>query len=316
MTLKKAANTVLKQCVDLRKKETLLIITDMQRKKIARAIYEAAFHLCRHVMMVTIPVAEVNGEEPPAIVSEVMKKYNVIIAPTTRSITHTMAVKNARNKGARVATMPGITEAVLKRGMSADYAKVEELSCRIISALRKGTAIRITTKKGTDIRIFRKKASRVIADSGFISKGGLANLPAGEAMLVPDYGRTSGVFVVDASMGGIGKVDRPIRIAVKNGFAVRIGGGRAANSLRNTLKKYGKNAYNIAELGIGTNYKARISGVVLEDEKVFGTAHIALGNSKGLGGPTYAPCHLDGVFRKPTIYVDKKVIMKDGKLLI
>ncbi|MFO8015936.1 MAG: aminopeptidase [Candidatus Woesearchaeota archaeon] len=322
LSLRKAADMILRQCMSLKKSESLLVITDKNKKRIAGAVYEAAFPLCRNVMMVTIPAAKVNGEEPPAIVADMMKGYDVIIAPTTKSMTHTMAVKKARKSGARVATMPGITEDVLKRGMSADYRKVKRLSEKINSALQECGSIRVTTRKGTDITICRDEKVNARADSGFVhERGGLANLPAGESVIVPKHRKTEGVFVVDASMGGIGKVDRPITITVKKGYAERIKGGKSAAQLRKKLEGCAEESgddspYNIAELGIGTNYKAKVSGTVLEDEKVFGTAHIALGNSKGLGGKIYAPCHLDGVFMKPTIMADDRTIMKDGKLLI
>ncbi len=40
-----------------------------------------------------------------------------------------------------------------------------------------------------------------------------------------------------------------------------------------------KNADNIAEIGLGTNPVAKIIGNVLEDEKVHGTCHVALGDN-------------------------------------
>ena len=76
------------------------------------------------------------------------------------------------------------------------------------------------------------------------------------------------------------------------------------------------NVFNIAELGIGTNHGAKIIGEVLEDEKVLGTAHIAIGTNISNGGRIKAPVHLDGVFTKPTIYVDGKKIIENGKMLV
>ena len=54
----------------------------------------------------------------------------------------------------------------------------------------------------------------------------------------------------------------------------------------------------------------------LEDEKVLGTCHIALGNNYSFGGKVNVPIHLDGIIKKPTIIFDDKIIMKEGKLLI
>ena len=68
----------------------------------------------------------------------------------------------------------------------------------------------------------------------------------------------------------------------------------------------------VAELGIGTNEKALLCGNTLEDEKVYGTVHIAFGTNTSFGGLNKADCHLDGIILKPTLYLDDKLIIKEG----
>jgi len=312
-TLKKSAQTTLKQCLALKKNESLLIITDRNKKKIAKALFYEGAKICHNCLYVGIPEGKVNGEEPPKGVADIMKKFDVIIGVTTKSLTHTIAVKNAM-KNARIATMPDITEQIFRRTMSLDYKKISEISSRLGKAIRNKKEIRIKTKKGTDISL---KADKPIHyNNGFLlERGDMGNLPAGEVFFAPKYRSAEGIFIVDASMAGAGRLDRPIKITVKKGYAVKIEGGKSAAQLKKILKRCGKSAYNIAELGIGTNHKAKITGCILEDEKVLGTAHIALGNNKGFGGKVYAKCHLDGVFRKPTIYADGKIIIKEGRFM-
>ncbi len=316
ISIRKAAETALKQCMKLRKGETLLVITDRKRKRIGEALFDSGIEAGARAVLAEIPEGKMHGEEPPESLAGMMKSFDVIMAPTTKSLSHTDAVRNA-SKSARIATLPGITEEVFRRGMSADYNSIAERTNRIKKALNRCRKIRVVTAKGTDITMGMGRKMDTRKKEGMIHrKGQVNNLPAGEAGFAPAQGTAEGVFVVDASFGGVGKVDRQVRIRVKKGCAVRIEGGKAAEKLRKMLRRCGKEAYNIAELGIGTNNKARISGVVLEDEKVMGTAHIALGNSRGMGGSVYAPCHLDGVFRNPTIYADSRKIMHKGKLLI
>lgn len=57
----------------------------------------------------------------------------------------------------------------------------------------------------------------------------------------------------------------------------------------------------LAEFGIGTNDKARITGVVLEDEKVYGTIYVAFGSNNTFGGTVAAGVHIDGVVQKPVV---------------
>ena len=53
----------------------------------------------------------------------------------------------------------------------------------------------------------------------------------------------------------------------------------------------------MAELGIGTNAGARITGSIITDEKVLGTAHVAFGDNANTsyGGDNHAAIHVDGV---------------------
>ena len=57
-------------------------------------------------------------------------------------------------------------------------------------------------------------------------------------------------------------------------------------------------------------------GAMICDEKAYGTCHFAIGNSKHMGGSIYCHGHFDNVIVKPTIWFDKKMVMKDGKLLL
>ncbi|MBW2986608.1 aminopeptidase [Candidatus Woesearchaeota archaeon] len=315
--MKRAAHIALTQCLGVKKSDSVLIVTDKPKKKIAETFFYEAMMLAKHVLLVTIPVGKIHGEEPPKLIAEAMKKYPVCLLITTMSLSHTNARKAACKKGARMASMPGITADMMKRCIPIDYAELTKINKKILKKTKKLTKVRIATNTGTDISLIVKNINNdVVGDNGIYKKpGAFGNLPAGEVCWAPVEGKTNGVFVVDASMFDE-KMKKPITIKVKNGYAYEIIGSAQAKKLLKMIKPLGKSAFNIAELGIGTNPKAKITGNVLEDEKVAGTCHIALGNNTGLGGKTYAKCHLDGVIKKPTIFFDDKCIMKKGKLLI
>ena len=69
-------------------------------------------------------------------------------------------------------------------------------------------------------------------------------------------------------------------------------------------------------VGIGTNYAARLIGVILEDEKAYHTVHIAFGTNIGFGGVNKAACHMDGIIKNPTLYLDDTLVLKDGEFQI
>lgn len=313
--MEKSARIALTQCLGVKKNDSVLIVTDMLKQEIAEAFFNEALKLAKTVLLVTIPVGKIDGEEPPLRVGELMGHYSVLCLITTKSLSHTNATSAARKKGARIASMPDITVDMARRCLPINYDKMSALNKKLLKIMKRTNAVHITAARGTDLTVVAK-GRKLFDDSGILTKKcALGNLPAGEVAFAPLEGKTNGVFVVDASMLDF-MVKKPIQIKVKNGYAYDIKGGAEAKELLKVIKPLGKSAFNIAELGIGTNVMAKITGNVLEDEKVIGTCHVALGNSKGLGGKIYAKCHLDGVIKKPTIYFDKKCIMKDGRFLI
>jgi leucyl aminopeptidase (aminopeptidase T) len=82
------------------------------------------------------------------------------------------------------------------------------------------------------------------------------------------------------------------------------------------LTEHGPEATTVAELGIGSNEKATLTGNVLEDEKILGTAHVAFGASAAIGGTIQVPVHLDCVVMKPDVALDGEPVVRAGELLV
>ncbi len=55
---------------------------------------------------------------------------------------------------------------------------------------------------------------------------------------------------------------------------------------------------------------------MLEDEKVYGTVHLALGSNDGFGGNVAAGIHVDGIVMNPDLYLDGEQVVGGGKILI
>jgi leucyl aminopeptidase (aminopeptidase T) len=82
------------------------------------------------------------------------------------------------------------------------------------------------------------------------------------------------------------------------------------------LTAHGEGGTNVAELGIGTNEKAILSGNLIEDEKILGTAHVAFGANAAIGGTVQVPIHIDCVVMKPSVTVDGEPLIRAGDLLV
>ena len=297
----------------LQKNESCLIITDSKLFNIGNALYKYSSRITNNSKLIKIPIPESHGSEPPHNVAAEMLRYDVVLMPTTKSLSHTTARKKASKNGARIASMPGITGNMMERALNVDFNKIKAINERLIAKLKNKNRIKIMTRKGTNIE-FEVTGRKWIGDDGIYTKrGSFGNLPAGEIFIAPLEGKSSGKIVCDASVGGLGKVDKNIEINVKNGFIEDIKGRKITEKFEKLLKS--RLYRNVAELGIGTNPKARITGEVLEDEKVLGTCHVAFGNNRHFGGKVDVPFHVDFVINHPTISADKISMMKNGKYI-
>jgi aminopeptidase len=314
--LDNASEIAVRDCMGLKPGETVLVITDEPLRKIGYSVWEAAKRLGNESFIVEIIPRKTNGEEPPKQVADLMKTVDVVLCPTSKSLTHTDARRSASGLGVRIATLPGVTEEIMIRCMNADYKKIAARTYRICEMMEKTKSIRVTTSLGTDITMPIEGRTAHASSGLFTEKGQSGNLPTGESYLAPLEGKSNGVVVVDGSMASVGMLKTPIKIIVKAGYATEITGGEEATRLINLFAPHGLDARNVAEFGIGTNDKAILTGQILEDEKVMGTIHIAFGDNKSMGGSVRVASHLDGLIKNPTVWFDDKTIMKDGKFVI
>lgn len=313
--LTRGATIAVEQCLGVKAGEVVLVVCDRPCRTIGRALFRAAVSVGADAQLVEmLPRAE-HGVEPPPTVAAAMAKAHVVFAPTSKSLTHTEARRNATKAGARVATLPGITKEIMSRALLADYRAIERRTLRLAERLRGRSTVRVTTPAGTDIA-FSIAGREPHADTGIVRAAGITNLPAGEAFLAPVEGTGEGVVAVDGSIGASGILDGPVIITVEKGYATEISGHRYAKKLAAAMRKAGPEARNLAELGIGTNDAARLVGNVLEDEKVLGTVHLAFGDNRSMGGNVRAPFHQDGILLMPTVWVDGECILREGKLLV
>ncbi|RLG88314.1 MAG: aminopeptidase [Thermoprotei archaeon] len=315
--LRKAAEVTVKTCLGVKPSEKFLVITDTETEVIGRAIAEVGWDIGAETIYVVMKPRTRHGEEPPEPIAVMWPKVDVFVAPTKYSLTHTQARKKATEAGARGATMPMITVDIFIDGMSIDYSVVKENCDKMLRALKGAKEIRVTSPLGTDIK-FIVEGRNFIADTGILTeRGAFGNLPAGEVFIAPIEGTANGVIVFDGAIAGIGTLKTPVKVTVKDGYAIKFEGGDEAKKLEKLLASVGKKeAFNIAEFGIGTNPGAKIVGNILMDEKVYKTIHIAFGDNSTIGGKVKAGIHIDGIITKPTVYVDGKVIIKDGEWLI
>ena len=95
-----AANMLINQVLQLKKGETVVIVTDTDRPRvITQALAYSAVSAGGTVVVATMEPQEIGGAEPPAPVAAAMAAAQVVINQSTYSLTHTAAVREAMKKG-------------------------------------------------------------------------------------------------------------------------------------------------------------------------------------------------------------------------
>ena len=292
---------VLKDHLNVQSSETLLILTDDQKQDLATIFYEAGLTITANTMLMVMPLLEKSGQEPIHAVSSLMANADVSLCLTSHSLTHTAARKNACEKGGRVATMPGITLEMLEQGaLHADAQEIEEMVEKYVQLLDKAAGIRIV-KDGHELT-FSVENRLGIRSTGVIRQAGEhGNIPSGESYIAPIESSANGEILVDGSIANIGVLKEPLLLKISNGRLVEAIGPDGPRLLELLGEENGR---IIAEFGIGANKSAMLCGNVLEDEKVYGTIHIAFGSNVPFGGANAADVHIDCVVKNPVVYFD------------
>ena len=220
--------------------------------------------------------------------------------------------------GTRYASMPLFDEKMLSGAMTVDWKSMHERTNDISRIVNRFECIEIECPNGTSIT-FSKKGRKVLSDTGIITKPGqFSNLPAGEVYLAPLEGTASGKLVLD--WAPTHKLKSPLIAYVENGMVRKLEGSEPYVKILEDKLNEKKENRNIAELGIGTNDKAKRPDNILESEKIMGTIHLAFGDNSSFGGKVSTPFHQDFVFFNPTVTLKsesgrKRVLIQKGKLL-
>ncbi len=298
--------------------ETVVVVTDPERPRdVAAALVRAIEKVGAIPVLIVMPNVP-SGAEPPRPVAAAIAASDVILAPTSGALYHTEAVHRALAAGARFLAMTGFTKDVLVRGgVFADFPALAPRAIRLAELLTIAHEAHVVAPGGTDLRV-RLDGRQGIPVTGMVREPGQRDAcPDIEAFIAPLEASAEGVIVADASASLVGVLDQPLTIVVEHGRATAIHGGKAADLIRQVLDAAGGgDAYTLAELAFGLNPAGIIRGVIVEDEGVAGTGHVALGRNVSFGGISAAPIHLDFVFYRPTLWLDDRLIIRDGEMIV
>ena len=311
--LDRAVETVLGRCLAVKGGEQVVVVTDTEKRAVGEALHAGAAALGAEAVLVLMAPREVDGQEPPDAVAAALASADVFLAPTRRSLSHTRARKRASEGGIRGATLPNITEDILARLMACDFETLQRRSAAVADLLSGAGEAHFTCPAGSDLRLDLGGREGIPDDGDLTEPGAFGNLPCGEGFISPAGG--DGVLYA-STIASVGRVaGDPARLTVEGG---RITGATTPEGerLMELLTAPGEQGTNLAELGVGTNERAGVTGNILEDEKVLGTVHVAFGASAGIGGVVSVPVHLDVLVLDPTLDIGGTRVLEGGRFVL
>ena len=313
--LERAVTAVIDECLGVREGENVLVVCNPATIGLGERLRAAAGLAGADGVTALMAERATHGTEPPPTVAAAMRAADVVLCPTNQSLSHTAARREATEAGVRVATLPGVTEEMLARVMSAEMEGLRRRGNALAERLTAGTEARVTCPNGSDLRLGLGDREGIPDAGDLTAPGAFGNLPCGEGFIAPVEGSSEGRLVVDGTIAALGRVAEPVELSVEAGH-LTAASGALGERLMEMLTVHGPDGTNVAELGIGTNEKAILTGELLEDEKILGTCHVAFGASAAIGGTVQVPVHIDCVVMKPTVAIDGDEVVRAGELLV
>lgn len=326
--MQEGAKQAVDVCLKIGKNDKVVITTDVKTMDIGASLMDQAKERTKNV---SFHIMEDYGQRPitkmPSEIAGALSDATVSILAIT---SHKGELDTFRQpyismiteKNIRHAHMVGITNEIMEQGMSADYNKIKAFSKNIFDLVNGIKTAKVTTKKGTNLSVEFAGAPWIISD-GHITKENWSNLPDGEVWTVCK--NCNGRLVVDGVLGDFfstkyGLLEQhPLVIDLKDGRVERVQCDN--DELLDDFNEYIKtdeNSNRIGEFALGTNLALTgLIGNLLQDEK-FPGVHVAFGHPypKRTGADWDSCVHCDAVIMKPSVVIDGKKLMKDGKYLI
>jgi leucyl aminopeptidase (aminopeptidase T) len=303
--------------------DDILIVTDTKvDPQVWSVINNAARSMGFNSSVALIPPTGTTQGNPPDPIGDAILSTDYCLLITSNAMIHSDFGIEAQRSGVKMQAMEELTIDMLGGpAASADYEKMAEEAKELEQVFNAGERIEVTTPHGTEIEASLEDRNGFgiageISHHPGLPEFNTSAFPDGEVSISPIEGTTNGTIVWDVSMHEIGLLDSPIEADVEDGYVTEIRGGREAEKFKSMLES-GNNpeVYNIAEIALGINPKAEITGIMRVDKKARGFIHMAVGANNDTGGTVEAPLHIDGMMSEATLKIDGNVISKDGSIV-
>lgn len=281
--------------------------------RVAMAISQAAYTLKAKPVLLLYETQPRPQMEPPEVVAGAIARADVWVDLAVQYILYTEAREVATSNGCRHVCLSGInSNALISTLGNVDYPKMLAFGDELVSLLNQASEIRVTSTEGTDL-MGRLNGDAFQAGGIATSKGALVML-GGQVGHLPTEESIQGRIVVDGEIWPpeeIGILKEPVELSIEKGMIREVKGSTAALAYRRWLDSFhDPNLYYMAHYAYGFNPGvSKLSGRIVEDERVFGAITFGFGTSNRRKAATHSDC----ILLHPTVLLDGVEIERDGR---
>ena len=317
--LGKAADILARELFKLRPGETIVITADTESDaRVVEATARAAFSAGAKPMVIWLASPQGVGKAadpmlPQEALVGALKEADAWVEFNNQWLLYstTYDIVMEENERLRYLCLVGMNVDMMVRCIGRiDYPTLAEFITILSDMTVKAKELHVTTPAGTDV-VFRNMEGATAPLRGFPDKPG-SHMMAGQIGWRIVRESANGKIVFDGSLvPPIGLLKDPVILYVEDGRIVEIEGGDEAKAYETWLKSFGHpNMLRVAHICYGFNPGAKLTGDIVEDERVWGCTEWGVGNHPGMP----APSHSDGICLNSSVWLDGVQVLDEGKL--
>jgi len=324
----KAADILCRELFKLKSGETFAITADTESDpRVVEAVARAAFAVGAKPMAIWLasPLGVGKAADPMLPVkalSAALKESDAWVEFNNQWLLYSTPYEIAtrENENLRYLCLVGMNPDMMTRCLGrVDYPNLKVFQETIRDMTKKARHMKLTTPAGTNVEFDNDPTRPMICEVGYADTPG-SHMLSGQIGWSPIFDTINGVIAFDGSIvPPVGLVKEPVKLHVQKGKIVKIEGGKDAVDYEAWLRSFNDpNMFNMAHVCYGFNPGAKLTGNILEDERVWGCTEWGV----GYVGPMLAPpkgipaaSHSDGICLNTSVWLDGVQITDKGKIV-
>ena len=325
-----AADKLVREIFGVKPGETVVLTADYgSNENVLRAVSDSVREADAQVMVITVPTPRSVGKAadpdlPIEPLTAALCACDVWIEFNHQWLLYSTPFERAssENKKLRYMCLVDFDEDLMIRTIGhVETPKLQVFMRKVAELTRSAKTMRVTTPSGCDVSFEIDPVHYLACDCGDATFPAVHML-TGQINVVPRFGSIQGIIVFDGSVTPpFGHAPAtPIRLTVKDGVIQKVEGGEEAAIYDKYLRDFDDpGMLKMAHIAYGFNPGAKLTGNIVEDERVWGSTEWGIGYVSNIDAP---PCgqdavsHTDGICLNSSVWLDGVQIMDKGKIVL